>query len=132
MKYRLYNDPTIEALKKFRCQLAWGQMQADFPSLSAALVEVFYAPASSSAVDRNHKTGKAFLTQQRCRLHDIGYQRQVSVSYNGFQLRRELKNSRGCGFDKHLQSFCSDAQSSLLSDFFVEEVFDFTDMEEEL
>lgn len=131
MKFTLSTDPMLEALKHFRCQLVWGQLQAAFPHLSKCLIEVYCAPASSSAVERNHKTGKAVMSQQRCRLSDLGYQRQVSVAYNGSQLIRKLKNTRGHGFEKYMLTSCEDPSVSIPSDHSSEDSSDCSEDEEE-
>lgn len=68
-------------------------------SLSSAMVKVFLAPALSFAVERDHNTGKAVINKHRSRLHELGYQVQVSGS---FKLKQKLNSNLGSCFNKHV------------------------------
>lgn len=133
MRYTLSKDAMLASLNSFRTQLVWGQLNNVYPCLSVAMAEVYCAPSSTAAVERNHKTGKAVLCQQRCRLHDLAYQRQVCVAYNGHQVKKRIAYTRGEGFDKHLQTFCEKPTTTMITKIEDDDdAFDFSDMEEDI
>lgn len=135
MSLSILKEPLLKSLNTFRPQLIWGQMEGKFKLLSKVLVRVFSAPSSTAGVERNHKVGKAVMTQLRCTLKDFSFMKHVSVSFNGNQLKRSISTTRGVGFDKSLSTFFDNVvdESSVMVDFNPDNSsLDMSDMDEEL
>ena len=86
--------PMFEKLTKWHPSLVWGQVEPYYPTLSRVLYNVFRAPASTSGVERNHKVNKRVMSSLRCRLGEGRVEKQVSVTHNSGQLKRDTDSKR--------------------------------------
>ncbi|KAI0563546.1 hypothetical protein FGB62_37g06 [Gracilaria domingensis] len=92
----------LRRLKEWHPCLVWGQLRDSLPDLANALVKVYKSPASSAGVERNHKIAKRIFTSRRGRTGELKIENQVAVSHNFCMLKKNFRQLREEGFQKHI------------------------------
>lgn len=90
MQFDVNDDIILTSMKHFYSYILWGQLKGVYSKISEDMIENYWEPRSTSAVERNQKIGKKVLSQTRCHLYDLQYEKQDSIMHNSIHIRRKL------------------------------------------